>query len=163
MDARAVVSRDDRAQVVRLAVVDDDAPAKLARLVGPQERLELAPSGALREAAGDEDRHALPCDPYPRQLCEHRGERVPPRIVPCGRKRQRGRLDDDGRATAARGEGRERLPRKRIQQRLGNRGADVCEGVEGRRGTEQHRVVRQRDEREPRAGVEGDPGHRRAS
>ena len=58
--------------------------AKLARPVGPQERLELAPSGALREAAGDEHRHALPRDDPRAELREHRGERVPPRVVLAG-------------------------------------------------------------------------------
>ena len=160
VDARRVPAGDDGPQVVRLAVVHDDRATEVPSLVGPQQRLELPPPGPSLEPAGDEDGHALAGDPRAGQLAEHRGEGVPPRIVLGGRERHRRRLDDDRRAAATRRERLQRPAGKRVAERLGDGGADVGERVERRRSAEQHRVLRERDERHARAGMQGH-AHRR--
>ena len=145
---------DERAQVVRLAVVDDDLTAEVACLVRAQQGLELAPSCPSPEAPRDEDGDALARDAGTRELGEHGRERVASPVVARAREGQLGRLYHDGGAAAPWGDGSERGPGKRIPERLRDRGTDVGDRIERRRRDEQQRVVGQGDEREARAGVE---------
>jgi len=59
---------------------------------------------------------------------------------------ERGRLDDDRDAAAPRRRRPERRPREWVAERLGDRGADVGDRIDGRRRREQDRVVGERDE-----------------
>ena len=153
----------DAAQVVGLAVVDDDPAPEGARPIGTKEALELVAPRSPCEAPCDEHGDPLARDPGPSELVEHGGQRLTTRIVLRGRKRQLRRLYDDGRAAAGRSYGPERLTRERVAKGLDDGCLDVGDRVERRRRDEQDRVVGDRDDREARAGVERDAWHRRAS
>ena len=159
MDAMDVTGDLEGPEVLRLAVVNGDLAAECAGPVRPQEQLELAAAGATAEAAGDEDGVPLARDAVQLELVEDGGEDVPARVLLDGGQREPRRLHDDRRPTAARRDGLEGRPRQRVAERLGDRGADVHEGVERRRRRDEHRVVGKGDHRKPGAGVEGDAEH----
>ena len=103
VDERGVHAGDavveaQRPQIVRLAVVDDELATERTRAVGAEQSLELTASRALAEPAGNEDRHTVAREARALELVQHRGERVPPRIVLDGGKRQHARLHHHGRS-----------------------------------------------------------------
>ena len=148
------------AEVVGLAVVHDDPAAEVTRAIGAQQSLEVAAARPPAETGGDEHRDRVGSDPTLRERVQHRRECVASRILLDRRQRQDRRLHDDGRAAArAAATLAERRPGERIAERLDDGRRDVGERLERRRGGEQHRVVGQRDERQPRARVERDTKH----
>ena len=149
----------DRAEVVGLAVVHDDPAAEVTRPIGAQQSLEVAATRAPPEAGGDEHGDRVGADPTLRERVEHRRECVASRVVLDRRQRQHRRLHEDGRAAPRGQHAPERRPGERVAEGLDDGRTDVGERLErGRRG-EQHRVVGQRDERQPRARVERDTKH----
>ena len=149
----------DRAEIVGLAVVDDDPAAEVTRAIGAQQALELAAARSPSETGGDEHRDRIGADPTLRERVQHGRECVASWILLDRRQRQHRRLHEDGRAAACGHHVPERRPGQRIPEGLDDGRADVGERLERRRGGEQHRVVGQRDERQPRARVERDTKH----
>ena len=87
MDARGAALDVDAAQVVGLAVVDDDPAPEGARPIGTEEALELVAPRSPCEAPCDEHGDPLARDPGPSELVEHGGQGLTTRIVLRGRKR----------------------------------------------------------------------------
>ena len=159
VDAVDASGRGQRAKALRLAVVHDDLAAEVSCAVAAQEQLQLAAPRAAAEAAGDEHGDALARHAVPGELVEDGGEGVAARVVLDRGERHRRRLDDHGRASAARRDGLERRAGERVAERLDDGRLDIGERIERRRRREQRGAVRDRDEREPRARVEGDAEH----
>ena len=136
----------DADELLALAVVHDDVAAKVAGTVAAHEPLELPPPGTPAEAAGDEDGLPVAGDSCRGERLEHRGQRVASRIVRGGGDGECGRLHHDRDAAAPRRCGPERRPRERVAERLGDRGADVGDRIDGGRRREQDRVVGEGDE-----------------
>ncbi|OLD98415.1 MAG: hypothetical protein AUG91_09280 [Actinobacteria bacterium 13_1_20CM_4_69_9] len=107
-------------------------------------------SGAPGEPAGDEERLITGGNPETLELRDGRRDRRLAGVAIRAGHRQRRRLDDDRRASAARHERLERLAGEWKAQRVAHRRADVGHRVRRRRRTQDQRVVVRRDDDEAR-------------
>ncbi len=128
--ARRVVEPDE---LRILDVVHDHLAVKATRELGSDEGLERTLRRSAGETRCDEKRLIPRRDAVPLELRDDGGDRQLARIVRRARNRQRRRLDDDRRASAAPRERLEPIARKREAQRVAHRGADVGNGSPGRR------------------------------
>ena len=160
MDAMDVTGDLEGPEVLRLAVVNGDLAAE-ARGPGPA-------AGAARARGGRRDgggrRRRGRCAARAGRRASSSSSRTAARTSLRGSCSTEGSGSAGGCTTivarpprgATASEGR---PRQRVAEGLGDRGADVHEGVERRRRRDEHRVVGEGDERKPGAGVEGDAEH----
>ena len=139
--------------------MDGNAAAEVPCPRSRQQALELAPPERTGETAGHQDRLPLAGDAESRQLVEHRRERLAPRIDLRAGQRQRGGLDDDGRATAFRRQTGERRARERKAQGVAHRRLDVDDSGRRRRRMHHDVLVADRDVDDTRAGQDRDAGH----
>ena len=153
----------ERSKLVRFAVVDDHLAAKRTRAVWSQERLEPTSTRAAPEPACHENGHPLARDARTRKLVQHSCERVTARVLVDRRKRQRGRLHDDGRTTVSGCNGLQAVAVKRVAERLGDGSRKVDDRIERRGDREKLCVVGERDEWELRARVKRHAWHERQS
>ena len=117
-----------------LGVVHRHLAAEPQREVGRDEALDHAPARPPGEPGRDEQGLALGRDADPLELVRGRGDRRLARVARGARDRERGRLDEDRRAAAARDDRLERLARERKPQRVADGGADVGDRLSRRRG-----------------------------
>ena len=128
-----------------------DAAVEPSRELGVNEELQLAVAGLPGEPSGDEQRLFVERSARAVELDHRRGDRGAARVVRRSRDRERGRLDDDGRAAAARDERLERLPGERETERVANGGRDVGDRLDRGRRSEHDGVLAGVHHGEPRA------------
>ena len=117
-----------------LGVVHRHLAAEPQREVGCDEALDHPPPGPPGEPGRDEQGLALGRDADSLELVRGRGDRRLARVARGAGDRERGRLDEDRRAAAARDDRLERLTGQRKPQRVADGGADVGDRLPRRRG-----------------------------